>query len=171
MLGINELYVKTGKGQTRRFIPIHDVAHQLGHDKSLIMSSIHALSGCDSTSSLGSIGKSKWETAMNMYPELWGVLSKLGQDPSDICPETIKACTTLTCSVYGIDSAAMALNDARYELFSKRKLSSEKLPPTDDAFEKHIQRVNYQCFIWNNATRPILNLPSPIGRGWVYDVE
>ena len=48
LLGINELYFKTG---VKPFIPMHRVAEEIGHEMSLILSVIHVLSGCDSASS------------------------------------------------------------------------------------------------------------------------
>ena len=64
---------------------------------------------------------------------------------------------------------ADSLDTIRYELFSKKNLGSERLPPTDDSFTKHLQCVNYQMYFWCNATRPLLQLLSPVGNGWNWD--
>ena len=50
LLGI-KLFFKTGVKEHKRFIPMHDVASGLGERMPLALPVIHALSGCDSTSS------------------------------------------------------------------------------------------------------------------------
>ena len=59
----------------------------------------------------------------------------------------------------------------RYEFFSKKSLSSEKIPPTSAALYMHIRRVNYQACIWKASTVPILDLPPPLDAGWTNDEE
>ena len=59
----------------------------------------------------------------------------------------------------------------RYELFSKKSLSSEKLPPTSDALCMRIRRVNYKAYIRKSSTVPILDLPPPLDVGWTSDEE
>ena len=39
------------------------------------------------------------------------------------------------------------------------------LPPTLDSLILHIQRANYQAYIWKHATKSSLVLPTPIGNG------
>lgn len=62
-------------------------------------------------------------------------------------------------------------DEVRYEFFSKKGLSSEKLPPTTDALNMHLRRVNYQVYIWKSATEPIMNLSSPLDAGWTSDED
>ena len=50
LLGI-KLVFKTGVREHKKFIPMHDVASDLGERMPLALPAIHALSGCDSTSS------------------------------------------------------------------------------------------------------------------------
>ena len=50
----------------------------------------------------------------------------------------------------------------RKDLFSKKQLVSNRLPELTE----HIKRVNYQSYIWQNATKRLLELPSPEGNGW-----
>ena len=49
----------------------------------------------------------------------------------------------------------------------KKGLESSRLPPTKDCAILHVHRANYRCHIWKCAQQPILNLPSPIGNGWI----
>ena len=66
LLGI-KLFFKTGVKDKKRIIPMHD-ASDLGESMSLALPVIHALSGCDSTSSFDGQGKKRWLTAMENYP-------------------------------------------------------------------------------------------------------
>ena len=48
---------------------------------------------------------------------------------------------------------------------SKSYKSASVVPPTDDAFEQHIRRLNYQVAIWNShEAKP--DLWNPDGNGW-----
>ena len=54
----------------------------------------------------------------------------------------------------------------RKDLFSKEQLVSDGLPPTEPELTEHIERANNQSYIWQNATEPFLELPSPERNGW-----
>lgn len=57
------------------------------------------------------------------------------------------------------------INDLRAAVFQNIK-SLDKLPPTRDALTHHIQRANYQAFIWKTADRAMQTLPPPDECGW-----
>ena len=54
-------------------------------------------------------------------------------------------------------------------MFTKNSLSGDCLPPTIYALVLHLHRANYQMFIWRLACVPVLNLPTPLGNGWVIE--
>ena len=56
-------------------------------------------------------------------------------------------------------------------IFTKSHTSSDKLPPTKDSLKQYIMRANYQSYIWYNADKPILNVPSPNENGWTLNDE
>ena len=56
---VSELYFYTGTGDKRRFIPVHDISRALGSTLSSLLLPFHALTGCDSTSSVCKLGKKK----------------------------------------------------------------------------------------------------------------
>ena len=58
-----------------------------------------------------------------------------------------------------------SLDNVRYELFAKKSKTSEKLPPTMDAFDHHLHRANFQAYIWTHATDQYLDI-CPINNGW-----
>ena len=37
---------------------------------------------------------------------------------------------------------------------------------TEPELTEHNKRANYQSYVWQNATKPVLELPSPEGNGW-----
>lgn len=61
-LGCKELWFKTGVRDQLRFIPVHHISQVLGPTFCEGLVAFHALTGCDSNSSLAGIGKKKaWE--------------------------------------------------------------------------------------------------------------
>ena len=50
---LNELWVKAGVGDSTRFIPLHTLAIRLWQDLCQVLPAVHALTGCDFTSKVG----------------------------------------------------------------------------------------------------------------------
>ena len=72
------------------------------------------------------------------------------------------------CLLYDSKCKVFDINHLRYKLFcSSKNLSGEKLKPTHDALILHLSRVAFQVYIWMNAHKALLDLPSPIGNGWI----
>ena len=55
--GIQEFYFYTGTGEKRQFVPVHAICLALGPMLSGLMLPFHAITGCDSTSAVGKLGK------------------------------------------------------------------------------------------------------------------
>ena len=68
MTGTKELYLKTGIGQKKRFVPMHSITAELGEDTAHVLPSIHSFSSCDSTSAFSGMGKEKWMKAVIEHP-------------------------------------------------------------------------------------------------------
>jgi len=166
-LGI-KIFFKTGTRQQKRFIPMHDVALELGEKLSNSLPVIHALSGCDSTSAFYGMGKKRWSSVLTKHLPLLEGLSEIGEDPINISRRAEVAVTQTVSCLYN-DTLSENIDDIRYELFSKKGSSSERLPPTSDALKEHTKRANYQSYIWKSATKQNLNLPSPVEAGWTTD--
>ena len=61
-LGCNELWFCSGVSDKIRYIPVHDICHTIGELMCKAIPAFHAITGCDSTSSIDGIGKAKaWE--------------------------------------------------------------------------------------------------------------
>lgn len=63
MQSIKTLWLETGRTTSsldqRRFIPVHQICHKLHSSVPAVLPAVHAITGCDSTSSLYGIGKKK----------------------------------------------------------------------------------------------------------------
>ena len=72
------------------------------------------------------------------------------------------------CWLYDSNCTSFDVNELRYNLFCKKNISGDKLPPTRENLLLHIFRAIYQTYIWKNAHRSLLQLPSPVeSKGWV----
>ena len=170
LAGTGNFFLRTGTANKKRFTPIHLVSQNLGREFSLLLPIIHALSGCDSTSAFSQHGKVSFFNAVKDNPGLQAGLGHMGDHPDKISDAAIIACTKLIFAIYDkiskYDTVQGSINKLRYSMFAKKGLASDRLPPTLDAFMQHLKRVNFQSYIWKNATEPMLNLPSPDGHGW-----
>jgi len=43
------------------------------------------------------------------------------------------------------------------------------IPPCRESLRMHVQRANYQTYIWKNSHIGYVTLPSPVGLGWMLD--
>ena len=96
-------------------------------------------------------------------------LSNLGAsaESSNISGELMDTAMEFICSLYDQKNRTSDINGLRYKLSVKKGLESSKLPLTKDSVILHVYRANYQCYIWKNAQRPFLSLPSPVENGWI----
>ena len=72
---------------------------------------------------------------------------------------SVTAAIQSACSPYQGNKPTSNINELRYEIFIKKNVSWDRLPPILS------RRVNYQTLIWKSAGVPVLNLPSSIGNG------
>lgn len=166
-LKIEELWIDFGVGNSQRLVAIHDVAQQLGNEKSLALPMFHALTGCDTTSSFFHFGKtSAWE-AWNAYPDLTVALLALSDPPCS--PNTVKdIIERFIVILYDRTRDLTCINEARKEMFCSKDRALDKIPPTKGAFEQHLLRSVYQgCFIWGQILEKLPNIPDASDWGWV----
>ena len=161
-----ELWFRTGLKDHLRFIPIHEVCQQLSGRILKSLPAFHALTGCDTTSALSGIGKKKpWKVLMRgpVHQERLGLL---GQQ-AEVDEETVKKCEAFVCDLYpSYKRNPKNADELRYIIFCQKKPKNESLPPTSDSLRQHINRVNYQTYVWNRSLDSMAEIPSPEGRGW-----
>ena len=151
----------TGTGNRRRLINIPGIANHLGVNICNTLPGFHALTGCDSTSSLYGRGKpSSFKTLLNGNSQL---LEALGSSWT-ISDESLAKVEEFVCKLYG--SSNNCVNSTRYQLFCFAASSEKALPPNKDALHQHIKRCNYQTAVWRNALEQFITPPSPVDHGW-----
>ena len=166
MIQCNEMWFKTGVKDKVRFIPVHRIAEKLGKSVCAAIPAFHALTGCDSTSGLFQIGKKKGWKVFVKYPSLHDSVGNLG---SQIPPPalTVEACERFICSLYTTHKkAGVTADDVRYWMFCQKHQRSESLPPTSNSLRHHIERANYQAYVWKHCLNATQQLPSPVSNGW-----
>ena len=116
-------------------------------DTSMILPLIDAFSGCDSTSAFSGMSKERLIEVATSQGELPDGLESLGNSITYLSKETMDAFVALASLMY-VGKVNSSLDNVRYKLFAKNSKTSEKLPPTMDAFHHHLRRTNFQAYIW-----------------------
>ena len=170
-IGYEELWLRTGVKDKLRYIPVHDVSRTLGSKLCKALPGFHAVTGCDSNSSLAGIGKKKAWDALSRSQVHQESLSLLGER-SDLAQDVTTRCTAFICSLYPSPmKTPTSVDELRYLMFCQRKQKSELLPPTSDSLTLHLKRANYQAFVWRNSLVAMQELPSPENHGWALEDE
>ncbi|KYM96907.1 hypothetical protein ALC62_12417 [Cyphomyrmex costatus] len=124
---------------------------------------LHAFSGCDTTSSLFNIGKTKFITAIKNHSQLQSAveLFKLKNVATEMLISTGEL---FLIAVYGGSKEESSLNSLRYKHFvkaaSKNKFNLAVLPPTESSARQHILRTYHQVQTW------LGNYKDPEEWGW-----
>ena len=80
--------------------------------------------------------------------------------------EDLRKMERFVCSLYNNFNCCI-VNDTRYKLFCKNQnLQSHQLPPSRAALQKHLQRANYQAYVWKHALDATILNQGPDGQGW-----
>ena len=166
-LNINELWFHTGSGKKRRFIPMHVIPKKLSEEIIRVLLAFHTLTGYDSTSALFGCGKKAAYYTLKGNIERFKELSNLvaRAESSNISEELMDTAIEFICSLYDQKNRISDIISLRYKLSKEKGLKSSKLLPTKDSAILHLYRANYQCYIWKNAQRLFLSLPSPVENG------
>ncbi len=154
----------------RKLIDIKSLCQNLGKPLSTSLLPYHALTGCDSVSSFSGRGKKDGFAIMKTEKKMCQLVSSLG-DTLELSGNITKKAETFVCRLYGYECDN--INAVRLEMFTeplsrkKGPPETQNLPPTSDALCKHIQRANYQAYIWKNALDGEKFVPLPDGHGWL----
>ena len=113
-----ELWVTFGRGQNVIYIPTHEIARKLGHQRSQGLLFLHAITGCDTVSAFNGIGKkTAWDVWTGM-PHLWPLFQKLASAPVSVSEADIEEIERFVVVMYSRTSPAHKVNDARKQLFT-----------------------------------------------------
>ena len=133
-----ELWSVSGRGDSRTFFPIHD----LDSDFVEVLPAIHALTGCDTASKVGTKSRAVREGAdcyHLLYAFGWDALSdKMIADAEKFLLKCI--------TKHDVDT----FSKLRFIVHHKKYLEFdiECFPPTSDNTRQHILHAYLQCYIW-----------------------
>ena len=111
------IFLQMGTGSKEKIFDIQ--TNELSVDVINALPAVHALSGCDSTSSLSGIGKVKFFKTVCKDERYYNAASILGESET-INDTVVDVLEELFCDVYGAKDE-IDINSARYMLFSKLK--------------------------------------------------
>ena len=163
---LTTLRLLTGKGAKYRAIDVRDRVVALGPEKSRDLIGLHHFTGADWGGKFVGVSKKTWISAyLSLQPEdeIVQTFTNMGndshateaalkypwQDDGNI-PEMYRPIERFVCNVYSERSGLYTLPALRWELFRKKNLEGEKLPPTRGTLLPHIVRANYM----SNPTFP-----------------
>ena len=170
-----EVLFESGTGNRKRLLNISKLNKKLGHRVCSSLLSLHALTGCDTTSSLKGIGKIKLLKILEKYPMFHETLEKIGENWI-IDEDTYLQIEMFICCLYGYPKTSQ-INDVRLLLLKKKcvendKLDSSKnidlgaLPPCRGSLKQHVMRTNYQVAVWKHANENYPEIPDCTLHGW-----
>ncbi|KAK4882604.1 hypothetical protein RN001_005923 [Aquatica leii] len=135
-----EVWMKTGKSDSLRYIPVHKI--NLADSLIKNLPAFHAFTGCDTTSQFTGFGK---RTCWKTYLECSDDLSGVGVE------QFSHEMFTYNLLLRGIMAAPIPIS---------------RLPPTEDALTQHCLRVYFQTTVWENALEPLPTIPNFEQFGW-----
>ncbi len=146
-LGMKELWVICGKGTSTRMIPVHSVVSGLDSVVVASLPAIHALSGCDTTSKIGT-KKAALKTATQS-----GCVELETFAKQPLTEAMITSAERYLVSVISSDHTVKTFDKLRYNIYHKKsfQLDLEKLPCTSTSIQLHIKRAYLQCYRWLHA--------------------
>jgi hypothetical protein len=169
MFGSSAVFMHSGHGLKERFIPVCSITQKLGPVLCDCLPACHALTGCDTTSSLYRIGKTTAFTRLKSHLSELKEMTKFGLSGS--LQEALPVARKYALLLYGqkkrVDGHLCTnLDELRYTLASTTDASAANLPPTEDAFQQHVLRALYQTAVWRHSHLARPHLWNPVGRGW-----
>ena len=153
-----------------RYTPIHELAAAMDPRICATLPVFHALTGCDTTSSLGGRGKKTAWSTWKVYPRATDTFEELLLMQDEISNHAMSVLERFVVLLYDRTNDNMRVNDARKQLFTQKSRSLENLPPTQAALVQHIKRAGYQSNCWNQAVTPNPEFPSLTDWGWKKEI-
>ena len=139
---MEELWLVSDRGNSIAFFPIHDLANDLDSDLVEVLPAIHALTGCDTASKVGTKSRAVREGA-GCYHLLYAFGSDALSDEMIADAEKF----LLKCiTKHDVDT----FDELRFIVYHEKYLEfdTEHFPPTSDNIRQHILRAYLQCYIW-----------------------
>lgn len=146
---------------------MHDITLAIGPLVCNILPAVHALTGCDSTSSCFGIGKKTvYKTLIQNPQKFQNLLSLAGSDVETSVEVGRKFVSVLYDPKDAAKSAHVNLNELRVKSALAKGASLVRLPPSEAAFKQHILRASLQVYVWMNSHVAKPPPISPLKFGW-----
>ena len=151
-MGWQQLWLIFGQDQSLRWIGIHNLYNYVGQEKAKGMLFFHAFTGCDVVSAFRNKGmKTAWQT-WDIFPEATPVFSTLSQHPPTIEDDDMEILEKFVVLMYDRSSTAGGVEEARLDLFARKRRPYEAILPTRAALIQHTKRAAYQAgCVWAQA--------------------
>ena len=146
-LNLQEIWMLCGQGATKRAVPIHEIATILDNTITDILPQVHALTGCDTTSKIGT-KRSALQVASTPAAERLINFAK-----ESLTDEMIWSAEQFLVKVFNPKSSVNTFDELRYLYYHDKlfKFNVETMPPTSISIVDHIKRAYYQCHQWLNS--------------------
>ncbi|KAK3910165.1 ATP-binding cassette sub-family A member 9 [Frankliniella fusca] len=143
LTGLQELWFLTGVGPKRRYIPVHEIANNLGEEKSEALRGFHAYTGCDTTAYFAGAGKGK-KTCFNTWsqnPEFTPAFLTLAKPVvAELDDTTNQLLEAFVCRLCDQTSETRKAAIVRRDLF---------IPPSSSSLQQKALRSVYQAgHVW-----------------------
>ena len=166
-LGLQQLWVTFGHGQSLRWIGVHDLYNHVGPEKTKGILFFHAFTGCDTVSAFRNKGKkTAWQT-WDVFPEASPIFAKLSQYPPILDDGDLEILERFVVLMYDRSSTVASVDEARFDMFARKQRPYEAIPPTKAALLQHAKRAAYQAgCILGQSTQPQPKAENPADWGW-----
>lgn len=166
--GLEELWVRAGRGTTARFVPLHILFTHLDQDLCSVLPALHSLTGCDITSKIGT-KKGALKGNPTVYLKGFGTTIP-------VTSQMIHQAEQYLVRVIDVKSSASNFQGLREEQFHFSKSSSlQNLPPTSHGLKPHIYRAFYNAYTIMHALDSQINKQieylDPLNYGFMLESE
>ena len=155
--GLSELWMRAGVGDSTRYIPLH-LIFERKTELCSVLSAIHILTGCDTTSKVGTKLSALKPPAAQLLSEFGKSLSSPNQD------EIIHKAEQYLVQVLNPNSTCTTMDDLRYEMYHQSKVGDlHSLPPTSADLHLHILRCLYTTYTQMHCLQNVTVDPTNYG--------
>lgn len=165
-LGLQELWVVSGRSDSRSAIPIHNLVSSMDPDFVQVLPAIHSLTGCDTTSKFST----KTKAVKMGLKKGFDLLNSFGRETiNDNIIADAEAFLLSCITTHDVNS----FDELRHIVYHEKhsKFDIEKFPPTSATVEQHIRRAFLQCYMWTHAPYNEQIVINQENYGYVFDED
>ena len=171
---------ETGRGNKKHLLNITALAEELTQEHCSALLSLHAFTGCDSTSAFKGKGKVKAVKILQQKPKFSQTFAQIGEAWS-VTEHQVDELEEFTCLLYHWQRIKK-VDELRYVMLKEKcendtisanvNIDMASLPPCRRSLKQHVLRTNFQVAIWKRAHEPTPEIPDPLsGHRWVKQDE